>query len=131
MVLKVLALLAYANFVEYAVHRWLLHGPLWPQHTVHHFDDRDEVIFTRGWKGFLQGAVLIAFNSLLWLFWGWLPLVVFTVYYVVLFELAHWVIHHQTWAWWKRHHRVHHADVYDGNYNIWFPLWDVLLGTRI
>jgi hypothetical protein len=127
--LEILVLLIYANLAEYAIHRWVLHGWLWHQHENHHKDSEHTVLFVHNFKGALLASLLIGANALLWApAFGWLPLKVFVFYYFVILEAAHVLIHRlHIWG----HHMKHHADLKQGNWNVWIGLGDYLFGTRI
>ena len=125
---KILILLMYSNLAEYSVHRFALHGFLWKRHVKHHEDDSKNVFFVRDIGGMLVALGLIGLSSLLFSFWGWLPLIVFLFDYLVLIEAAHWLIHEKNIS---QHHMVHHADLWYGNFNIWLPFSDYLFGTKI
>jgi hypothetical protein len=126
--IKIIILLIYANIVEYAIHRWMLHGWLWKQHSGHHGDPEHTVFFVHNLRGILLAALLITMNSLIWQFWGWLPLYVFLFYYFVVLELAHWLIHHTHVG---KFHMTHHQDLKEGNWNVWIPIGDWLFHTII
>ena len=126
--LEILILLMYSNLVEYAIHRWALHGWLWSRHVKHHTDDSTNVFFVRDALGMATALSLIGISGLLFSFWGWLPLLVFAVYYFGFIEAAHFLIHADHLS---KHHMVHHADLKDGNYNIWLPFGDYVFGTKI
>lgn len=125
---KILILLMYSNIMEYAIHRWALHGWLWSRHERHHQDEDRNVFFVRDIGGILTAMSLIGVSSLLFSFWGWLPLTVFSFYYFVLLEGAHWLIHDKRLS---KHHMTHHADLKDGNYNVWIPFGDLIFRTKI
>ena len=124
---KLFTLFAYANVLEYAIHRWALHGWLWKTHEAHHNGDTS-VFFAKSIKGALTSLGLIGASALLFSFWGWLPLIFFLFYYFVVLEGAHWLIHEKHVS---KHHMTHHADLKDGNYNVWLPFGDYLFGTKI
>ena len=128
LLVKIFILLAYSNIMEYAIHRWVLHGWLWSRHVKHHRDENKNVFFVRDFLGVGTALGLIGVSSVLFSFWGWLPLFVLSFYYFVLLEGAHWFIHELRIS---RHHMQHHADLKDGNYNVWIPLGDWLFGTKI
>jgi hypothetical protein len=62
------------------------------------------------------------------LLFGWLPLIVFLIYYFILLEGAHFLIHQFHL---KGHHMTHHADLEEGNWNVWLFFGDWLFRTRI
>ncbi len=136
--------LIYANCFEYLYHRYLLHGfhnSLAVGHAGHHGhwgrdDEPAHVGF--GTSPFWVMAVLIA-NSLPFLIadylWRW-GLVVGVVaafhLYFVLLESVHWQIHvgelPRFLVWCRQYHFAHHA-AGDSKFNVFLPLFDLLLGT--
>ena len=126
---EILILFLYANLFEYAIHRWAEHGPLWEKnHKNHHEDPETPSLFAHTWPGILTLAALIGGSGYLFKAWGWLPLAFFLFYYIVLIEGAHYVAHKFHIS---KHHMTHHADLEDGNYNVWIPIGDILFGTKI
>lgn len=120
----------YANLMEYAIHRWAEHGPFWEgNHKNHHDDPEKPTLFLHRWQGLVGLAVLITLSAALFSLWGfWSSLVFFVMYYVISIEAAHMIAHKFHIS---RHHMRHHADLKDGNYNVWIPIGDILFGTRI
>lgn len=128
-ILEILVLLIYANLLEYAIHRWALHGWLWHQHSGHHNDPEHTVFFVHNLRGVILASLLIGANALLWMpLLGKLPLFVFVFYYFVMLEGAHVLLHRYHV---RGHHMTHHADLKDGNWNVWIPLGDWLFRTKI
>jgi|SRR5580692_6251231 sterol desaturase/sphingolipid hydroxylase (fatty acid hydroxylase superfamily) len=127
--IHLLILFLYANLLEYAIHRWAEHGPLWESnHQKHHEDPETPTLFLHSAKGVAGLAALIGLSAALFSPWGWLPLAFFLLYYLVIIEAAHYVAHRFHIS---KHHMRHHADLQEGNYNVWIPLGDILFGTRI
>jgi sterol desaturase/sphingolipid hydroxylase (fatty acid hydroxylase superfamily) len=127
--LKFLVLFLYSNLLEYAIHRWAEHGPMWESNHKHHHDDPETpTLFLHSAKGVAGLAGLIGLSGLLFSFWGWMPTLFFFLYYVLMIEAAHLIAHRFHIS---KHHMTHHADLQDGNYNVWVPLGDILCGTRI
>ncbi len=154
----VIALL-YSNFIEYALHRWVLHKPLlrgpYRTHTaIHHrlFTDRDMemeeeedlldivtpfssvlvIYLIAAWAAGLFG--ILTFPSLGWTFFG-----VCMLYYI-LFELTHLGSHAPNNHWCFRIpllsrgmalHRDHHDPriMRTVNFNIVAPIFDVIFRT--
>jgi len=115
--------------MEYAIHRWAEHGPLWESnHKRHHDDPETPTLFIHSGLGIAGVIALIGLSGLLFSFWGWMPTVFFLFYYVVFIEVAHHVSHRFHIS---KHHMTHHADLEDGNYNVWIPIGDILFGTKI
>jgi len=130
-ILEVAGMFCFANIVEYAIHRWVLHDFLWRRHKTHHARPDKTVLFVRDWKGAVAASALVGVSTYLFREFGWkLALSEFVFYYFALLELPHWLIH-QPWTRFGKHHMAHHADVLDGNYNVWFPLGDYLWRTKI
>jgi hypothetical protein len=125
---KLFILFLYSNLLEYVIHRWAEHGPLWKSHSIHHGDPETPSLFAHTWPGILTLAVLIGGSGYMFKAWGWLPLAFFLFYYVVMIEGAHYVTHKFHIS---KHHMKHHADLKDGNYNVWIPVGDWIFNTRI
>src|SRR5271170_3770535 len=128
--LTLLVRFLYANLLEYAIHRWAEHGPLWEtNHKNHHEDPETPTLFLHTGKGAVALAALITSSAALFSFWGfWSSLIFFLLYYLLVIEGAHYVAHRFHIS---RHHMKHHADLQEGNFNVWIPLGDFLFGTRI
>lgn len=127
--LEILILFVYANLAEYCIHRWVLHGWLWKQHEPHHASETSTVFFVNSWRGLFRATFLISVSSVIWgLLFGWLPFFFFLIYYFLLLEGAHFLIHKYHM---KGHHLDHHAEIKEGNFNVWIPLGDILFKTRI
>lgn len=154
----VIALL-YSNFIEYALHRWILHKPVlrgpYRTHTaIHHrlFTDRDMDMEEEGdlldimtpfsnvlviymiaaWAAGLFG--ILTFSSLGWTFFG------ACILYYMLFELVHLGSHAPSDHWCFRIpllgrgmslHRDHHDPrvMRTVNFNIVAPIFDVIFHT--
>ena len=136
--------LLWANFFEYALHRWLLHLPrsfLMREHLRHHASvgtaaEAEYVNLGSSpvWIALmfaLNGAPLVAADLAFGLGIAPSALVAFAVYMMVEEEI-HWRIHLGTVSRWldfaRQHHLTHH-ELPDSRYNIFFPLFDRLLGT--
>ena len=121
---------------EYAVHRWVFHGPvqLMAQgHRAHHENPLgyDSLPF------FLPALLLLTITgagalvmpaSSAFLLTG-----VFALSYVT-YGLCHFTIHHHRFRYalardWAANHLVHHYHS-DTNFGVTTPLWDNMLGTR-
>jgi hypothetical protein len=147
--------LMYANFFEYALHRWLmhrLHGFVKREHMLHHdifrgdhryhvsrSEDRDFILF-EWW----QGPVIVASHfPALWtigVFTGW-PVVwpgsIALAAYFAAYEYLHWCMHNPRnravertalFRYLDRNHQLHHGKPRI-NFNVVFPLGDLLFGT--
>jgi hypothetical protein len=137
--------LLWGNAFEYAYHRWLLHRPRSPlgkghlEHHAHVGTPKEPEHVSLG-KSPLHIAVLFASNGIvvilidvllgLWMapgiFVGW------TVYLVTAEEI-HWRIHMNRWLppgrrFARAYHMAHH-DIPNTRYNVFLPLFDLLLGN--
>ncbi len=151
------AMLLFANFGEYATHRWTLHVPRFPRavhhrHVVEHHaffpagrmdvDTRDDI----RWVLFPPWALPLLVASVLPLFVAlrlvappnraWLFLLAVVVYYGI-YEVLHTLAHMPAATRGlvravTEHHRVHHDPALMRRYNFNFaiPLFDRLFGTR-
>lgn len=129
LLLKLLILFLYSNLLEYVIHRFAERGPMWEgNHKKHHDDPETPTLFVHTSLGISGLAVLIGLSGLLFSFWGWMPLIFFVLYYALGIEAAHYISHRFHIS---KHHMLHHADLWDGNYNVWLPLFDFVFGTRI
>jgi sterol desaturase/sphingolipid hydroxylase (fatty acid hydroxylase superfamily) len=126
------------GFIEYAVHRWVLHGhPAIARrdHARHHADGR-ALIST-------PFLVIMAVASVIWGLFalvipaGLAALLVFGIYSGYnYFAVLHHLQHHRQqdlarfspWRRSERHHRIHHHR-HVVNYGITTTIWDRLLGT--
>jgi fatty acid hydroxylase family protein len=137
--------LVWANAFEYFYHRYLLHhtrGALGKGHILHHITSgkENEVEHLTFGESPLYVALLFGTNGspvavadLIWRF----PLAPgillgFTAYFIAVEEI-HWRIHLGSWLppvlrAAIPYHLDHH-DIPEGRYNVFFPLFDVLLGT--
>ena len=137
--------LVWANAFEYFYHRYLLHhtrGTLGKGHILHHITSgrENEVEHLTFGESPLYVMLLFSTNGspviladLLWRF----PLAPgillgFTAYFIAVEEI-HWRIHRGGWLppglrAAIPYHLDHH-DIPEGRYNVFFPLFDVLLGT--
>lgn len=133
----------YANGLEYAVHRFLLHagrGFLYRQHMRHHAtlqapDAARYVNFsTKSWQVvalFLANAV--PFLIIQWVFhstWTAGVFAMFTLYYIA-FEEVHWRSHMGGWMprWLRlaaKHHLLHHGHETE-RFNIFLPVFDWII----
>jgi len=137
--------LLWGNAFEYAYHRWLLHRPRSPlgkghlQHHAHVGTPEEPEHVSLG-KSPLHIALLFASNGTvvilidfllgLWIapgiFVGW-------TFYLVTAEEIHWRIHMNGWLppglrFARAYHMAHH-DIPNTRYNVFLPLFDLLLGN--
>lgn len=113
------------SFVEYAMHRWLLHGPMLKTHGEHHRNPTKHIRVPL----FLIAPVCI----LMW----WL--IGATFMFGMLFcwlwsSVLHWRLHdgNLTAPWilrLRKHHMGHHRHV-KTNYGVSSVIWDKLFGTH-
>lgn len=123
------------SFIEYAFHRWLLHGSvrfLVEGHRAHHENPKgyDSLPF------FLPGLILLAMMGILACL---LPatrafLLIGTIALgYAFYGLSHFVLHHHGFhrafaRRWAANHHVHHYRTRT-NFGVTTPLWDWLMGT--
>lgn len=107
--------------IAYAVHRWIMHGPLgWGWHKSHHEEHHDAFEKNDLYAVFFAGVsiALFALGSV-WLDWMWWVAVGMTLYGVIYF-VAHDGLVHQRWPFryvprrgylrrLYQAHRLHHA----------------------
>lgn len=123
------------TFVEYWVHRSLLHGVMWQgTHERHHLFP-EEFVDLPSWYTFGTFGLLYAF---LWLWLApWLMWPLFAGFlggYCWFLFIHHWLHHIEltdkpTWLqsyaiWHNRHHKLTHR-----NYGITTPIWDLVFAT--
>jgi len=137
--------LVWANAFEYFYHRYLLHhtrGALGTGHILHHISSgkENEVEHLTFGESPLYVMLLFATNGspvALADLLGRFPLAPgillgFTAYFIAVEEI-HWRIHRGGWlppgvAAARSYHLDHH-DIPEGRYNVFCPLFDLLLGT--
>jgi hypothetical protein len=137
--------LVWANGFEYAYHRWLLHRPrssLGKGHLQHHAhvgtpDEAEHVSLGKSPAHIAilfasNGSVVLVVDLLLGLkiapgiFIGW-------AVYLITAEEIHWRIHMDGWLppglrFTRAYHMAHH-DIPNTRYNVFLPLFDLLLGN--
>ncbi|MBV9625348.1 MAG: sterol desaturase family protein [Acidobacteria bacterium] len=137
--------LVWGNAFEYSYHRWLLHRPrggLAKGHLQHHANvgtpaEAEHVALGKSpWYIailFAVNGILVIAADLLWslrispgIFAGW------TVYLISAEEI-HWRIHLKGWLppglGPARAYHIAHHDTPNTRYNVFLPLFDLLLGT--
>lgn len=119
----ILGIIAY-SFTEYAVHRWILHGPMIKQHWEHH---RDPVKHTQ-----VPLKILIPALFTVWVLIG-LPLMFGMLACWIWSGAFHRKLHtgKPTSPWETKllaHHNGHHRKVAT-NYGVTSRIWDRLFGT--
>ena len=134
----VIAGLASYSWIEYAVHRWILHGPFPAArrgHARHHGAPR--ALISTPLFVIMTAAVIVWLLGDLFLPRGVSALVVFGLYASYnYFALLHHVQHHRGaalarvtyWRHLERHHHVHHHQPIV-NFGISTTIWDRLFGT--
>lgn len=136
--------LLWANFFEYALHRWLLHLPrsfLMREHLRHHASvgtsAEADYVNLGGSPVYIvllfliNGAPFVATDLALGLGISPSMLLAFAAYMIAEEEI-HWRIHLGTlpgWLDFARHHHLAHHELPGSRYNIFLPLFDRLLGT--
>jgi len=146
LLLGVLIGLIWGNGFEYAYHRWLLHhprNPLGTGHRDHHarVGTAEEAEFVALASSPLNVFLLFAVNSIpavlmatLFGLWGILSGVfVGWMIYLIVTEEIHWRIHMNEWLpavlrYARAHHMSHH-DVPNSRFNVFLPIFDLLLGN--
>lgn len=132
----------WANWFEYAYHRWFQHndGPMAKFHDEHHIHWRTEdepahVPFDSAWLLVLVILVNTAPFLAADYFLGWAitPGLCFGfAVYSALSQELHWMIHVEKvpgfLRWCQKHHLRHHARG-DRAYNVFLPIFDLLAGT--
>ena len=93
------------SFLEYATHRFLLHGPLLRLHLHHHQRPRDDKF---DWKPSLIAGVLAGY---------------------VVYSYVHSRLHHGTRLGNLRKLHVRHHQHPDRNFGVTTLLWDRVFGT--
>ena len=137
--------LVWANAFEYFYHRYLLHhtrGALGKGHILHHITSgkENEVEHLTFGESPLYVMLLFSTNgspmALADLLWGFALgpgiLLGFTAYFIAVEEI-HWRIHLGSWLppglRAARAYHLDHHDIPEGRYNVFCPLFDLLLGT--
>jgi len=137
--------LLWANWFEYAYHRWADHTPglyFEKKHRRHHAAPYNEDHHNLG-DNPLTTIGMFAFNWLpvlfvdMWLKIGFsAPVLLAFVLYVIMMEEAHWRIHAGEWVpeSWRIYHYGHHGlgpEPTGGRtkYNIFLPIFDWIFGT--
>jgi hypothetical protein len=137
--------LLWGNAFEYAYHRWLLHRPrsaFGKGHLEHHMNvgtpEEPEHVSLGGRPYHIavlfaaNGVVVVGIDLLLGLrlapgiFLGWTT-------YLIAAEEIHWRIHMDGWLppglrFARAYHMSHH-DVPSARYNVFLPVFDVLMGN--
>ena len=161
-ILGALGLMVVASFLEWTVHRFLMHRPLgkfrypYERHalihhrifqsdkTYHMINPKDIETVPMAWW---NGPVLICtfsspFALISWLTGQWA--VYFgaffaTVLYYIAYEYSHWCMHLpkdrqleqlKVFRFLNRHHLLHHRFM-KKNFNVVFPLADIVMGTYL
>lgn len=137
--------LLWATWFEYAYHRFLLHLPgtfFAKEHLRHHMSvdtpEEAEHLNLGGHPVYVlvlflvNGLPVIATDLLFKLEFAPGILIAFSIYFVITEEF-HWRIHLGEWLppgfrGARAYHLAHH-DRPDARFNIFLPLWDVLLGS--
>ncbi len=138
--------LIWGDAFEYVYHRWLLHRPRSPLGNGHHEhhaqigtpEEAEHVALIssplnivllyviNGVPALLVAAWLNLWGTVSGVFIGW-------TFYLIVTEEIHWRIHMNGWLppglrFARAYHMSHH-DIPNSRYNIFFPLFDLLLGS--
>ena len=111
------------EFLSYAVHRWLFHGPLWAVHRTHHYARRGAFelndIFAAVFAA-LSMALMIFAPAPVWKSWQF-PVGLGVAVYGLAYFIAHDLLTHRRWLVWhtdnvwlnqvRRAHQKHHQSV--------------------
>jgi sterol desaturase/sphingolipid hydroxylase (fatty acid hydroxylase superfamily) len=125
------------TFLEYAIHRFVLHNGLFfsADHAEHHAAPK-ALIGTPTWLTFLILVSGIYLPAILALGLGLGLTFGFGVTLGYLFySFAHYILHHWNarrggiFQRWKRIHALHHYAGKDGNFGVTSALWDYVFGT--
>lgn len=138
------------NLMEWVVHRYFLHGigkrPKsilsfhWRGHhrtsRLNGYYDADYKQSLFEWNGRTKEIASLGFLALLFapfLFfapWVYLGMFAWIFIYYVIHSYSH---QHPEWAkrWLRWHYEHHMGRNQDANWNVTFPLWDYILGTRV
>jgi len=138
--LGVIAGLVWANWIEYAYHRWAMHWPSLDQpaamrHTLHHSAPSNPQHITmtaRFWAAiFLSNFLLFAVLDRLFQLRILTGVAVAFLTYIVAGIEIHKRTHDGRWVppACRSHHLLHHVRP-QRNFNIFLPIFDWLLGTR-
>lgn len=141
--------LIWSNGFEYCFHRWALHrcgSPFFKGHVEHHEssmkpDQEEHLNFFSG--NALHIIILFSVNAIPFLVLEWVfdsrifsgVLIGFVAYFIGMEEI-HRRAHTSGWipSTWKTHHMLHHGHGPDANedrnFNIFFPLFDWVFGTK-
>jgi len=118
-IFQILISVVWANFIEYAIHRWFMHRP-GAAHLQHHVHPEAWTLLLKWdiWALFAVHAAVIGLFLDRWV------IVLTLVVYMASLEILHVAAHAYRW----RHHMIHHG--YEKrHFNICLPLFDLLLGT--
>lgn len=130
----------WANWFEYAYHRWADHTPgshFEKEHRKHHRNPEEIEHINLGENPLITAGMFIVnwcpMMALdLYLHWGFSgPLLISFVAYVLFMEEAHWRIHTGEWLPFNMG-RVYHLDHHTrprGKFNIFLPIFDWVFGT--
>jgi len=127
------------TFIEYAVHRFILHNGLFfsQDHASHHAEPK-ALIGTPTWLTLLIMIFGIYLPMIylphpgLGLMFGFGVTLGYLVYSFAHYSLHHWNFRDGGYFYrWKRLHALHHFAGSDGNFGVTTSLWDHLFGTAL
>lgn len=138
------------TFAEYAIHRWIFHGPLRRDHFRHHRQPHGYVaaspLASTIGHAILLSLMLAALAPVtaFMLFAGWMSGYFFYLFVHDSFHHGHqfnkwrtrqvlivWALTGRGYEGAEHRHNLHHDACINGNYGIAFPLWDILFRTRV
>lgn len=149
--LVIIPAILFPNVVEYAVHRWIFHGPAYKvTDRLHHdyfsatdywvrsFADLQMIVLSPLMLGILLITMVAPFTLIIyWLFGkaaAGLALATMGIYYLTMLLVhifAHTKVDIWMFNWLRTHHHIHHTEATEGkcNYSI-IPLTDMVLRTK-
>ncbi len=124
------------SFIEYIIHRRLLHGPVQfiaRGHQAHHENPLSYDALPFFLPAFMLMGIAGLCVSLMPTNYAFLLTGTVALGYTT-YGLSHFSIHHhrfrQSFAInWAAHHHIHHYHA-ESNFGVTTPLWDILLGSR-
>ena len=127
------------SFLEYAIHRFILHNGLFfsKDHEAHHSAPK-ALIGTPTWLtmlimifGIYLPAIFVVRLGL-GLMFGFGVTFGYLVYSFAHYSLHHWNVRDEGFVYrWKRLHALHHFVGSDGNFGVTSSFWDHVFGTVI
>lgn len=123
------------TFVEYVLHRFVLHAPrrtfVTFRHRLHHKFNRADTLWG-DFRDFLPGMVPFGWLGFLHSVAAGIAFAIGGVMYVLLLALVHKLSHERPrLVFWMRpnSHELHHGETPRHNFGIVTRFWDVVFGT--